>query len=174
MKQILKKGIIGVVIAAVLIIFDQFTKQSAVAHLKGQEAIVLWKGVFELRYLENRGIAFGMFQGKYVMQIVFTIIILIALIYLYLCRIPANRRFLWLNLAALLFVSGAIGNFIDRIRNNYVVDFFYFCLIDFPIFNVADIYVTTAAFLVLILGIFYYKEEDYDKIFPPKKKEELS
>jgi signal peptidase II len=124
-----------------------------------------------LRYLENRGIAFGMFQGKYAMQIVFTVLILLALLYLYLCRIPAGRRFRWLNLAAVLFFSGAIGNFIDRIHNNYVVDFFYFCLIDFPIFNVADIYVTAAAFLVLILGIFYYKEEDYDAIFPPKKKD---
>ena len=59
----------------------------------------------------------------------------------------------------------ALGNFIDRVFRNYVVDFFYFKLIDFPVFNVADIYVTVAAFAMIILGLFYYKEEDYNKIF---------
>ena len=52
----------------------------------------------------------------------------------------------------------------------YVVDFFYFKLINFPIFNVADIYVTVAAFAFIILGIFYYKEEDFEMIFKKKDK----
>ena len=64
-----------------------------------------------------------------------------------------------------LMAIGALGNFIDRVFRNYVVDFFYFKLIDFPVFNVADIYVTVAAFAMIILGLFYYKEEDYNKIF---------
>ena len=68
----------------------------------------------------------------------------------------------------ILFVSGAIGNLIDRIVNNYVVDFFYFKLINFPIFNVADIYVTVAAFLFIFLCLFIYKEEDFEAIFPKK------
>ncbi|MDY2590860.1 MAG: signal peptidase II, partial [Agathobacter sp.] len=67
--------------------------------------------------------------------------------------------------------AGAIGNLIDRIVNNYVVDFFYFKLIDFPIFNVADIYVTIAAFLFIVLGFFYYKEEDFEIIFSKSKKD---
>ena len=58
---------------------------------------------------------------------------------------------------------------IDRVRLNYVIDFLYFELIDFPIFNVADIYVTIAAFAMIVLGTFYYKDEDYDLIFPTKK-----
>ena len=70
-----------------------------------------------------------------------------------------------MDLICILFVSGAVGNFIDRITKNYVVDFFYFKLINFPIFNVADIYVTVAAFAMIILGLFYYKEEDYNKIY---------
>ena len=59
---------------------------------------------------------------------------------------------------------------IDRISQDYVVDFIYFVLIDFPIFNVADVYVTVAAFAMILLGLFYYKEEDYNKLFPSKKK----
>ena len=74
-----------------------------------------------------------------------------------------------MDIICILFFSGAIGNFIDRVIRNYVVDFFYFRLINFPIFNVADIYVTVAAFAMILLGIFYYKEEDYNKIFPGKK-----
>ena len=62
----------------------------------------------------------------------------------------------------LFFMAGAIGNFIDRIINQYVVDFFYFKLINFPIFNVADIYVTIAAVFMLFFGLFYYKEEDFE------------
>ena len=58
---------------------------------------------------------------------------------------------------------------IDRVQYNYVVDFFYFKLIDFPIFNVADIYVSVSCVLLAILVIFFYKDEDFD--FLGKKKE---
>ena len=79
-----------------------------------------------------------------------------------------GKKFFFLDLISILFFAGAIGNFIDRIAQDYVIDFFYFCLIDFPIFNVADIYVTVAAFLLIVLGFFYYKDEDWEKIFPAK------
>lgn len=62
----------------------------------------------------------------------------------------------------LVFLSaGAIGNLIDRSVNKYVVDFLYFELIDFPIFNLADCYVTGAAAFLIILCLFYYKDEDF-------------
>ena len=80
-----------------------------------------------------------------------------------------EKRFFFMNAICVLFFAGAIGNFIDRVMHNYVVDFFYFSLIDFPIFNVADIYVTVAAFAMIFLGLFYYKEEDFNQIFPSKK-----
>ena len=70
-----------------------------------------------------------------------------------------------------MIMAGAFGNLIDRVFRGYVVDFFYFSLINFPIFNVADIYVTVAAFMFIILGLFYYKEEDFSLIFPDKKHE---
>ena len=61
--------------------------------------------------------------------------------------------------------AGAIGNMIDRVRFQYVVDFLYFELIDFPIFNVADIFATVATFGLVILLLFYHKEEDIDILF---------
>ena len=153
-SPILKRNLTGCVAAVLLILFDQFTKMLAVAHLKNQPSNVLIDGVFELRYLENRGSAFGMMQNK------------LLILYLFFKKLPATRHFFWLNAVAVLFFAGAIGNFIDRVRQGYVVDFFYFSLINFPIFNVADIYVTAAAFLLIFLCLFYYKEEDFEQIFP--------
>ncbi|OLA82392.1 MAG: hypothetical protein BHW44_11355 [Roseburia sp. 40_7] len=74
-----------------------------------------------------------------------------------------------------MLMAGAVGNLIDRVVNGSVVDFICFEFIDFPIFNVADIYVTTAAVLLILLFIFYYKEEDIDLLIQKlqfwKKKE---
>ena len=163
--NVIKKGIFGFVISFILILVDQLTKLSAIHHLMGKDPLVLIDGVFELRYLENRGAAFGILQDKKLFFVIFTIIVLCLIIYVYLKRIPCEKKFIWMDLICILFVSGAVGNFIDRITKNYVVDFFYFKLINFPIFNVADIYVTVAAFAMIILGLFYYKEEDYNKIY---------
>lgn len=168
-----KKGIIGAVATILLVLADQFTKLLALENLKDHDAFVIWKGVFELRYLENRGAAFGIMQGKKAFFVIFTVIVLAALAYVYLKRIPQEPKFRYMDIICILFFSGAIGNFIDRVIRNYVVDFFYFRLINFPIFNVADIYVTVAAFAMILLGIFYYKEEDYNKIFPGKKVSKL-
>ncbi len=147
---------------------DQFTKYLAVLHLKGQAPLVLIDGVFQLEYLENRGAAFGLFQGQRLFFFLSAGVILAIVVWFYL-RVPMERRYLTLRILAVLIVAGAIGNFIDRLRLGYVVDFFYFCLIDFPIFNVADIYVTVSTFVLLFVMFFYYKEEDLDRIFRGRK-----
>ena len=66
-----------------------------------------------------------------------------------------------MHILLVMIASGAAGNMIDRIRNEYVIDFIYFVIINFPIFNVADIYVTVATFVFLILFLFYYQENDF-------------
>ncbi|NMB42654.1 MAG: lipoprotein signal peptidase, partial [Clostridiales bacterium] len=76
--------------------------------------------------------------------------------------LPQVKRYNILRILLVLIIAGAIGNLIDRIRLNYVVDFIYFALINFPIFNVADIYVTVSTFVFLILALFYYKDEDFE------------
>lgn len=163
------KGIAGVIIITLLILTDQLSKLAAAKYLKQDGAVILWDGVFELRYLENRGAAFGIMQNKQIFFIIMTIVVLLGLSYIYLKRIPNERRFIPLNIIALLLAAGATGNLIDRITLNYVVDFFYFKLIDFPIFNVADIYVTVAAVLLIIFSLFYYKEADFERILSMKK-----
>lgn len=164
-----KRGVIGIIVSVLLVVLDQFTKHLAVKHLMNQPNIVLWKGVFELQYLENRGAAFGIMQGQKLFFVIFTSIAMCAIAWFYLKKIPQAKKYRYLDIICVMIFAGGIGNFIDRVRLNYVIDFFYFSLIDFPIFNVADIYVTVAAFAMVLLGLFYYKDEDYDLIFPSKK-----
>lgn len=146
------------------IAFDQYTKYLAVLCLKDQEPYVIIDGIFELQYLENRGAAFGMLQNKQLFFFLSVIVITLAVLW-FLLKVPLEKRFLLLQICAVMILSGAYGNCIDRVKQGFVVDFLYFKLIDFPIFNVADIYVTVAAILLVILLFWYYKEEDLERIF---------
>ena len=141
----LKKALTGIILSVILIVIDQVTKLMAIHGLMNQQPFVIWDGVFELHYLENRGAAFGILQGKKIFFVIFTLVVLCMIAYLYLKRIPDEKKFRPIDGICILFFAGALGNFIDRVFRNYVVDFFYFKLIDFPVFNVADIYVTVAA-----------------------------
>lgn len=92
-------------------------------------------------------------------------VIILAVFACFYVKMPHTKHFLPLRICMTAIAGGAIGNMIDRIKLNYVVDFFYFELIDFPIFNVADIYVTLGAAFLILLILFYYKEEDLELLF---------
>lgn len=156
--------IVDVLLMAVLIAVDQITKFLAVVNLKDQPPWVLWEGVFELQYLENRGAAFGMLQGKKVFFVLISVIVLAAIGYV-LVKTPCQKKYTKLHIALVFIASGAIGNLIDRVRYDYVVDFLYFCLIHFPIFNVADIYVTLASIMLAVLLLFVYQDSDLEFLF---------
>ena len=148
----------------VLILFDQWTKYMVLMHIKPVSSIPLIPGILSFTYHENRGAVWGIMQGQIPILIVSTVIILAAVLYFYF-KIPNTKKYIWLRIVAVLITSGAIGNFIDRIFRQYVVDFIYFELINFPIFNVADIYVCVASGLLILVSIFIYKEDsDFDFI----------
>lgn len=155
-KSLMISFIIGFVI---LVGLDQWTKGLVVAHLKGKSPFEVWHNVFEFSYLENRGAAFGVMQEKQIFFFIIALLVLAAVIYI-IVKMPAKRRYGPLAVCLLLVSSGAVGNMIDRISQGYVVDFLYFKLINFPIFNVADCYVTIGAACLVCLIIFYYKDED--------------
>ncbi len=142
-----------------LIMADQLTKYIAVVHLKDKPAISIIPDVLELSYLENRGAAFGMLQNQKIF-FVFVAVIILAVIGYVLFKMPEKKKYAALHVLLVLIASGAVGNLIDRLRLDYVVDFISFVLIHFPIFNVADIYVTVATTILVLLLLFYYKEED--------------
>lgn len=164
----IKGWLLGAGAVILLVLFDQWTKFLAVVHLKEQPAIPLWKDVFELSYVENRGAAFGMMQNKQIFFLILTAVVVVFLLF-FLMRMPEGTRYLPGKVTLLFLGAGAIGNFIDRISQGYVVDFFYFKWIDFPVFNVADIYVTAAVAALAYLLLFYYSEEEIDEIVRLKR-----
>lgn len=146
-------------VIVLLILFDQWTKQLVLVHLRGAEPVVLINGVLELLYTENRGAAFGILEGRQWFFFLIAGAVCLA-VCLAMRRLPKTRRYLPLFADFCFLVSGALGNVIDRVRHAFVVDFIYFKPIDFPVFNVADIYITCACAGLVLLLLFYYKDDE--------------
>lgn len=143
-----------------LIALDQFTKHLAAANLKENPFIIIPK-VFQFTYHENNGAVWGILSGKIIFLILVTFLLLFLMVILYL-KIPKDKRYNAIRIILVFICAGAVGNLIDRVFNGYVVDYIYFELIDFPVFNLADCYVTMSSILLIILGLFYYKDEDFE------------
>ena len=159
MKISINRAVKAILLFVVLVAFDLFTKSLAVNALQDGRRIPLIFGVLEFYYIQNRGAAFGMFQsGTFILSLI-SLAALIVLVVIYL-MIPDGKKYLPLRLVLIFISAGAAGNLYDRITLKYVRDFIYFSLIDFPVFNVADIYVTCSVFILAFLIFFYYKEED--------------
>ena len=139
---------ISIFISILLLIFlDQAVKGYVVKEipLGGMRRFI--PKVVSLTYLKNSGAAFSMLENQ---QWFFTIITLIAMgaAFVYLYR--HIKGSIWLLLGLTLIISGGIGNFIDRVRQGFVVDMFHLDFMNFAIFNVADIYLTIGVGLLLI------------------------
>ncbi len=156
-------------LVAALVGFDQFTKYLAAVRLKGNPAFPIIDGVLQLQYLENRGSAFGMLQGQRWFLFV-TGTLFIAVLTFLLFRIPVQKKFRLFHILIAGIISGGLGNLIDRFRFGYVVDFIYFVLIDYPIFNVADSYVVVSAIALFFLILFVYRDEDLEQLIGLHKK----
>ncbi|MEX1308358.1 MAG: signal peptidase II [Eubacteriales bacterium] len=123
---------------------------------------VLWPKVFSLTTVENTGAAFGMLKGGRWFFIVVTLVVLVALI---VFLIISRKKTSWLfKISTALIIGGAIGNLIDRIDTGVVLDFFYFELINFAVFNVADSFVTIGAILLAISILFTHDFDDERKL----------
>lgn len=153
-------GIIAVLIISLLILIDQWTKWIAIVSWKDSDVLEIIPGMLEFRYLENRGMAFGMLTGKIPVFLLICMLYFVFALYFYL-KIPKTRYYYPVIVIEWILSAGAIGNFIDRLCRGYVVDFIYIKCIDFPIFNVADIYVVTSCFIMMILIIFKYDDDDF-------------
>ena len=165
MKTSTKKiHLITLIITLFAIFLDQLSKWFVVQYLKPIRSFQLIEGVFSLRYLENSGAAFGILYGRQFFLITVSILVTLVMIYFY-TRIPHTKRHLYIRIVAILIVSGAIGNLIDRIRLGFVIDFLFFELINFPIFNLADSFIVIGSILLFILAIFYYKENELEFLF---------
>ena len=168
-KKKIKLLVFDLLFLSFLVFADQFTKYIAVLKLKNQPAFSIIDG----NYLENRGAAFGMLQNQKIF-FVFVALIFLGVIAYVLIKVPYEKKYRRLHVLLILIAGGAIGNLIDRLRLDYVVDFIYIVLINFPIFNVADIYVTLSTVLLVIQVLFVYKDNDFSFLsFNQKKFREL-
>lgn len=113
--------------------------------------------ILNFTYLENRGAAFGILQNNRFFFLMLTIAIVGFLIYYFIKNYKKNNKFL--NIAIAFIIAGALGNFYDRLFNAYVVDFIEFAFVKFPVFNVADIFVTLGSGLLIIYMIFFDQGE---------------
>lgn len=146
--------------ACICILLDQLSKHFAYTSLRFSNGIPIIKDVFHLSYCENRGAAFGILQNQRWLFVLITVVIIGAVIFFMIKKKPKNK----LLIVSLTFLTGgALGNFIDRIFRGFVVDFLDFCLIDFPIFNVADCFVVIGAILLALYILFFSPDFPKDK-----------
>lgn len=153
-------AIAGACLILILTGIDQLTKWMAETFLKGSQSVILLSDILELQYLENKGMAFGLLEGKRFLFIFFFLLFFAAAA-LFLWKMPAKKRYFMLWLAVVFMAAGACGNVLDRIFRAYVVDFIYVSIIDFPIFNVADILVVVGGIGMILLLFFKYEDEDF-------------
>lgn len=138
------------IFSIILIIIDQFTKYLVVTNIANENPVVLIDNFLKLYYIENRGAAFGILQGFRSLFTVITVLVLLFLI-VFLIRNYNKVPFIYLVSFSLL-IGGTIGNFIDRIRLHYVVDFISMRFFghDFAIFNFADMFIVLGTILISI------------------------
>lgn len=139
-----------------LLTLDQIVKVIVRQNMTLGQSIPLLPGIFQLTYVENPGAAFGMLANQRFFFIVITIAVLGIFFYLYTQL--ANKKSL-AAVALALSISGAVGNFIDRLFRGTVTDLFDFCLISFPVFNIADICICLG--IALIFYLLIVKGEDF-------------
>ena len=111
------------------------------------QTIPLWEGVFHITSLRNKGAAFGILQGQRWFFIIVTLIVVLGIIYYLQTEGRNNRR---ISFALSLLLGGALGNFFDRLIRGEVVDSLDFRLIDYPIFNLADVFIVSGVALMIL------------------------
>lgn len=134
-----------------IVLFDQLTKLVVLAELTKVATVELIEKVFYFTYCENTGAGFSIFAEHTMLLAIVSACVIVAMVLYVVLKKPKSRM---LNVALTFLVGGAIGNLIDRVRLGFVVDFLDFRLIDFPIFNVADCFVTIGAALLIIYILF--------------------
>lgn len=167
----MRERIKHLILFIILVAFDQASKYWVRTVLINRDPVVIIPDVLKLEHHTNNGAVWGMLSGKVDFLIIFTFIVLLLIIYVYL-KIPAGKKFNVLKVIVVFIIAGAVGNLIDRVYLHYVVDFIYFELINFPLFNFADSYLTVSSILLFILALFYYKDDDFaflEQLFRKKK-----
>ncbi len=151
------------ILAAIVVIVDQLTKIATVSSMEVSDSSPIIQNILHITYVENKGMAFGLFSENRLVFMIPSVILIAAVIW---ALVKYGRRNKVLDASLGLILGGGIGNMIDRVARGYVVDMIDFCAFDFWqwVFNVADAAVVVGAGLFLIAML-------TDKnLFPDEKK----
>ncbi|MEK5400437.1 signal peptidase II [Paenibacillus sp. FSL K6-2859] len=135
------------VVAFIAFAVDQLIKWSVATYMDIGQKIPLIPGFIQLTSIRNRGAAFGILQNQRLFFILVTAIVLVGII-IYLRKIYRRQKFL--AYALVLIFGGALGNFVDRALHGEVVDMLELTFINYPVFNMADVFITTGVIMVMI------------------------
>ena len=142
--------------AAAIVAADQFTKYLTVSNIPLYADVPFIPGLLQLTYVQNTGAAFSSFQGQQWLFALIFAVFTVAILYEYKKKaMPFTSLERWLIAA---IYAGGLGNMIDRVRLGYVVDMIETTFIEFPVFNVADCFITCGCIALMVHLIFFNKE----------------
>lgn len=142
--------------AAFAVVLDQVTKYLTVAKIPLGESVPFLPGILQLTYVQNNGAAFSSFQGRQGMFLLIFLVFTGIVLYEYFRKPMAFTKFERWCIAAIY--AGGLGNMIDRLRQGYVVDMIETVFIEFPVFNVADCFITCGCALLMVHLAFFNKK----------------
>lgn len=158
---------IALAIGIVIAIIDQIIKYFVSVNLQNIGKINVIDNIFKLTYIENRGVAFGMFSDMRWIFVALTSVMLIAIIFIMFKKRPNGKLF---YISAGLIIGGGIGNLIDRIFFGYVIDYLSLSFFS-PVCNFAD-YCITAGTVLLIIYVLFFSDITSDKSKKVEKSDE--
>lgn len=157
LRRIARKEIMFT-LAFFFLALDQLLKQLVIAKMQLADTIPLIKNYVHITYVQNRGAAFGLFQGKLALFVVVAVLSIGVIVYYSRVLAPANR---WVQVALGFLLAGAVGNMIDRLAFGYVIDFID--LRFWPVFNIADIVINIGVGMLLVEMFWEGKPEEFDE-----------
>lgn len=151
----MKKFLKYIIFAAVIVALDQITKYLTVANIALYENIPFIPGFLSLTYVRNTGAMWSSFRGQLWLFVTVFVVFTTLVVWEYFKKpLPFTALERWLIAA---IYGGGLGNTIDRIRLGYVIDMIKTDFIDFPVFNIADCFITCGTILLLVHLIFFNK-----------------
>lgn len=161
-------AILYLAIAFLLVALDQVFKYFVLLHLKPIHSAIAIPHILDLVYVENRGVAFGMFKDLRWLFVVITGVVIIAFVFLLIKNAKTSKLF---SVSATLIIGGGIGNLIDRIVHGYVIDYLRLSFFP-PVCNFADYCITAGTVLLVIYLLFYSDLGNDNKIKESKNCDE--
>ena len=151
----MKKLIQYILFIIAIVLADQWTKWIVVENIPLYGRVEFWPGVLSWTYTKNTGAAWSMLEGqRWLFILIFAVLTVLLLLEYFKFKMPFTAFERWLIAA---IYAGGLGNIIDRVRLGYVVDMIHTDFMDFPVFNVADCFITCGCIGLMISLIFFNK-----------------